>query len=69
MTLLPAMSIDADVLGETHLKLKHFSSENVSREIGMAWRKSDPRREEYLLLAEFVKDYMNKPAKSSKKSK
>ncbi len=56
VTLLPQMAISADVLGETHLELKHFGEENVSREIGMAWRKSDPRREEYLLLAEFIKN-------------
>lgn len=55
VTLLPAMSVKGDVLGETHLKLKRFGDENVSREIGMAWRKSDPRREEYLLLAQFIK--------------
>ena len=55
MTLLPAMSVDADVLGETHLTLKHFSNENVSRQIGMAWRKTDPRKPEYELLAEYVR--------------
>jgi LysR family hydrogen peroxide-inducible transcriptional activator len=69
MTLLPATSVDADVLGETHLQLKHFSNENVSREVGMAWRKSDPRREEYLLLAEFVKEHLGRSAKSAKKAK
>ncbi|MFK7864952.1 MAG: LysR substrate-binding domain-containing protein [Pseudohongiellaceae bacterium] len=57
VTLLPAMSVKGDVLGETHLKLKHFREENVSREIGMAWRKSDPRRDEYLLLAEFIQHH------------
>lgn len=69
MTLLPAMSVDAHVLGDTHLQLKHFSNENVSREVGMAWRKSDPRREEYLLLAEFVKEHVGRAAKSDKKAK
>ena len=69
MTLLPAMSVDANVLSETHLQLKHFSNENVSREVGMAWRKSDPRREEYLLLAEFVKEHLGYSAKSTKKAK
>ena len=69
MTLLPAMAVDAGVLGDTHLRLKHFSNENVSREVGMAWRKSDPRREEYLLLAEFVKEHLGDSAKSSKKAK
>jgi len=60
ITLLPAISIGADVLGDTHLQLKHFSNENVSREIGMAWRKSDPRKEDYLLLAEFIKKQAKK---------
>ena len=60
VTLLPEMAVQANVLGDTHLQLKHFSSENVSREIGMAWRRSDPRRDDYLLLAEFVKSHMVK---------
>jgi LysR family hydrogen peroxide-inducible transcriptional activator len=55
VTLLPALSIKGGVLGETRLQLKSFGGENVSREIGMAWRKTDPRREEYLLLAEFIR--------------
>lgn len=58
LTLLPAISVDADILGDTHLQLKHFSNENVSREIGMAWRNSDPRGEEYLVLAEFIREHI-----------
>jgi len=56
VTLLPSISVEADVLGDTALQLKQFTNENVSREIGMAWRKSDPRRDEYLLLAEFIRE-------------
>jgi LysR family hydrogen peroxide-inducible transcriptional activator len=59
MTLLPVMSVAADVLGDTHLSIKHFSSDNVNRQIGMAWRKTDPRREEYLLLADFIKRHVS----------
>ncbi|MGA1056018.1 MAG: LysR substrate-binding domain-containing protein, partial [Pseudohongiellaceae bacterium] len=55
VTLLPAISVAADVLGDTDLQIREFGNENVSRKIGMAWRKSDPRREEYLLLSEFIK--------------
>ncbi len=58
LTLLPAMSVAADVLGDTHLSIKHFSNENVDREIGMAWRKTDPRRDDYLLLAEHIKAHL-----------
>lgn len=57
VTLLPALSVRGGVLGDTQLQLKSFGSENVSREIGMAWRKSDPRREEYLLLADFIRSH------------
>jgi len=63
LTLLPAMSVAADVLGDTHLSIKHFSNENVDREIGMAWRKTDPRRDDYLLLAEHIKSHLAATAK------
>ncbi len=63
LTLLPAISVDADVLGDTKLQVRYFSNENVSREIGMAWRKSDPRRDEYLLLAEFIKEHVSHSVK------
>ena len=56
VTLLPQIAVAADVLGDTKLQLKKFNNENVSREIGLAWRKSDPRREEYLLLADFIRE-------------
>ncbi len=62
LTLLPAMSVAADVLGDTHLSIKHFSNENVDREIGMAWRKTDPRRDDYLLLAEHIKAHLSATA-------
>ena len=54
VTLLPQIAVAADVLGETKLQLRKFTNENVSREIGLAWRKSDPRRDEYFLLADFI---------------
>lgn len=54
LTLLPAMAVAGDVLGDTNLPLRRFNSEHVSRHIGMAWRKSDPRRDEYRILAEFI---------------
>ena len=57
VTLLPDVAVKADILGDTHLLLKKFTSESVSRQIGLAWRKSDPRREDYLLLGEFIKEH------------
>ena len=60
VTLLPQIAVAADVLGETKLQLRKFTNENVSREIGLAWRKSDPRRDEYFLLADFIRQNAEK---------
>ena len=54
LTLLPAVAVAGDVLGDTNLPLRRFQSEKVCRRVGMAWRKSDPRRDEYRVLAEFI---------------
>jgi len=59
ITLLPQIAIDADIVGDTDLQLRRFGNEKVSREIGMAWRKSDPRKEDYLLLRDFIKARVN----------
>ena len=55
ITLLPAMAVDADILADTGLQLRPFASNTVNRKIGMAWRKTDPRRDEFILLAEFIR--------------
>ena len=60
LTLLPEMAVAADVLGDTQLSVKRFNTESVSRQIGMAWRKTDPRREDYLQLAEFIKAHCDR---------
>jgi|TARA_B110000263_G_C15193632_1_gene457250 LysR family hydrogen peroxide-inducible transcriptional activator len=57
ITLLPSLAVQADIIGETGLQLRHFSNENVCREIGLVWRKSDPRRDDYLLLTELIKQH------------
>ena len=54
LTLLPRISVNGDVLGDTKLQLRKFANKNVTREIGLAWRKSDPRSPEYLELADFI---------------
>ena len=54
VTLLPAMAVDANILGDTGLQLKPFTGGGVNRKIGMAWRQTDPRRDEYIVLAKFI---------------
>lgn len=56
MTLLPQIAIDARILTGTRIKTKPFVNKGVRRSIGLMWRKSSPRREEFMLLAKFIQD-------------
>lgn len=64
ITLLPDVAVKADILHDTALQTRHFRDENVSRQIGLAWRKSDPRKRDYLVLADFIRGFVSKPAGS-----
>ena len=54
ITLLPKMALDGKILAGTQVKTRGFEKEIVQRSIGLAWRKHSPRREEFLLLGEFI---------------
>ncbi len=54
VTLLPKMALDGKILSGTQVKTRPFDKETVQRSIGLAWRKHSPRREEFLLLGEFI---------------
>jgi LysR family hydrogen peroxide-inducible transcriptional activator len=54
VTLLPQMALDARILSGTDVKTHQFSEHNVSRSIGLMWRKKTPRRAEFTLLGEFI---------------
>ena len=56
VTLLPQMAMDAKILSGTDVCTHHFKEANVSRSIGLMWRKKTPRREEFALLGEFIKE-------------
>ena len=56
VTLLPKMAMDAKILSGTDVCTHHFKEANVSRSIGLMWRKKTPRREEFALLGEFIKN-------------
>ncbi|MEX0619106.1 MAG: LysR substrate-binding domain-containing protein [Pseudohongiellaceae bacterium] len=58
ITLLPGIAIQANILRDTNLQLRHFREEEVSRHIGLAWRKSDPRQRDYHVLAGFIRDFI-----------
>ncbi|WP_372760985.1 LysR substrate-binding domain-containing protein, partial [Litorivivens sp.] len=54
VTLLPKMALDGKILAGTQVKTRGFDKETVQRSIGLAWRKHSPRRDEFLLLGEFI---------------
>lgn len=54
ITLLPRMALDGKILAGTQVKTRGFEKEVVQRSIGLAWRKHSPRRDEFLLLGEFI---------------
>ncbi len=54
VTLLPQMALDSKILTGTDVKTRHFQEKNVSRDIGLMWRKKTPRRAEFTLLGQFI---------------
>ncbi len=56
ITLLPKMAVDAGITSGTGLVTQTFDQTQVSREIGLMWRKKTPRQREFRLLGEFVKE-------------
>lgn len=54
ITLLPKMAFDTGILSGTRLTASAFREKNISRSIGLAWRKSSPNSAEYVLLADYI---------------
>jgi len=55
VTLLPQMALDSKILSGTDVQTHPFKEHNVSRSIGLMWRKKTPRRVDFTLLGEFIK--------------
>ncbi len=61
LTLLPKMAIDAGATRGTGLAVRPLAAEAVSRQIGLAWRKSSSRAPEFALLGGFFRDELATP--------
>jgi len=55
ITLLPQMAVDSHLLTGTPVKTRPFAEKKVWRSIGLMWRKQTPRREEFELLGDYIK--------------
>ncbi len=51
MTVLPKLAVDGDILRGTNLVTRPLLGGEQGRQIGLCWRRSSPRAEEFRLLA------------------
>ena len=54
VTLLPGMAVEAGIASNTPLAVKPFDQLNMTRQIGLMWRKKTPRRVEFRQLGELI---------------
>jgi LysR family hydrogen peroxide-inducible transcriptional activator len=54
ITLLPQMAVAAGIASSTGLVIKPFQQANVTRNIGLMWRKKTPRRVEFRQLGDVI---------------
>jgi LysR family hydrogen peroxide-inducible transcriptional activator len=63
ITLLPEMAIASEVHDRTDIRLLRFESPEPVREIGLAWRKTSPRKADFNALAALLKSVAPRRAK------
>ena len=56
ITLLPEMAVESEVHHRNDIRLLNFAAPEPKREIGLAWRKTSPRRADFMAFAELLKD-------------
>ncbi len=56
LTLLPEMAVKAGLLNGTEVQVRPLKAEHASREIALVWRTNSPRREEFEMLAEAMRE-------------
>ena len=56
LTMLPKMAIDAGILNETEVVARPLKSKNATREIALIWRRNSPRRDDFELLAQELRE-------------
>jgi LysR family hydrogen peroxide-inducible transcriptional activator len=57
-TMLPAMAIESGILQGTNIAARPLLSDHPFREIALVWRRGSPRSDEFLMLAQFVRDHI-----------
>jgi LysR family transcriptional regulator, hydrogen peroxide-inducible genes activator len=60
ITLLPEMAVAREVHQRSDIRLLRFAAPEPKREIGLAWRKTSPRKVDFAAL---LKEVTRRPAK------
>jgi LysR family hydrogen peroxide-inducible transcriptional activator len=61
-TLVPEVAADVE-LRDDRVKLLRFVEPQPGRSIGLAWRRTSPRKVDFLALGQTVKNTLNAPAR------
>ena len=64
ITLLPEMAVESEVHRRADIRLVRFPAPEPKREIGLAWRKTSPRKADFHALAALLKGVARRHAKS-----
>src|SRR5665647_2575982 len=64
VTLLPEVAVDAE-LRDKRVKLLHFTAPEPGRSIGLAWRRTSPRKKDFTALGEIVTQALGMSAADS----
>jgi LysR family hydrogen peroxide-inducible transcriptional activator len=67
ITLLPEMAIAREVHASGGIRLLRFNAPEPKREIGLAWRKTSPRKRDFIQFAELLRDVAPGPGKHALK--
>ena len=67
ITLLPEMAIASEVHSRGDIRLLRFHAPEPKREIGLAWRKTSPRRRDFMQFAELLRDVAPRSGKAGAK--
>lgn len=63
ITLLPEMAIESEVHRRNDISLLRFRAPEPKREIGLAWRKTSPRKADFEQLAALLREVARRPLK------
>ena len=56
LTLIPEMAVEAGLLNGTNVQARPLNADHATREIALIWRTNSPRREEFEMLAQALRD-------------